>query len=440
MAALQLLQTRFGVVDLQGKIMIVDLDQLQNTRLGTPHCETHFYERTEAEVLMRRQVEAAGLGPWINTLMKDFLSNQGTRLFNQIAFTPMLLGPNILNLWIGPTVRGIPGRFDLIDEFLREVICDGNLTDHNYLISFLAHAIQKPEEKPGVMPVLIGNQGTGKGTLLRLLSIIWGKTSLQVSDVDKVIGRFNAALERNFMILMDEALFKGDHKALERLKSMITEPVIGIEQKMQPSRTIASVHRFIAVTNHEKFARVDRDDRRFIVFRVSDCRQGDNDYFTKLHTEIETGNAVSAFVHYLEQLDLIGFNVRIRPKTAEHANQKIQSLEGFDRFWFEVLYSGSLHGSRQIDGDYEWVSPQFISSSDLLEHYKTFNKNSERYAPMQSRELKSRLELLCRSVCPARGASFLNNMVRGYKLPSLSRARAEFETFLGGSVPGGWPD
>lgn len=439
-AALQLLQTRFGVVDLQGKIMIVDLHQLQTTRTGAPHCETHFYERSEAEVLMRRQVEAAGLGPWINTLMKDFLSDQGTQLFNQIAFTPTPLGSNILNLWIGPTARGIPGRFDLIDEFLRDVICDSSLADYDYLVSFLAHALQRPEEKPGVMPVLIGSQGTGKGTLLRLLSIIWGKTSLQVSDVDKVIGRFNAAIERNFMILMDEALFKGDNRAIERLKSMITEPVIGIEQKMQPSRTISSVHRFIAVTNHEKFARVDRDDRRFIVFRVSDRRKGDDVYFKKLHAEIETGVSVSAFVHHLEQLDLSGFNVRIRPKTAEHTNQKIQSLEGFDRFWFEVLYSGSLHGSRRFDSKGDWVSPQFISSAELLEHYKTFNKNSERYAPMQSRELKSRLELLCKSVCPARGPSFLNNMVRGYKLPSLFQARAEFETFLSGSVPGGWPD
>lgn len=440
LAALQLMQTRFAVVDLQGNIMIVDLQRVQQVQAGAPYTEVYFYERSDAEILMRRLVEAAGYGPWVRTLMSDFLTDNGTRFFDQIAFTPAKLGPNVLNLWIGPTIQATAGRFDLIEEFLFDVICDGNLADYNYLISFLAHALQMPQEKPGVMPILIGGQGTGKGTLLRLISKIWGRTALQVADVDQVIGRFNAAIERNFIILMDEALFKGDNKSLERLKSMITEPVIGIEQKMQPSRTITSVHRFIAVTNHEKFARVDRDDRRFVFFRVSDCRQGDHAYFERLHAEIEAGAAVSAFAHHLQQLDLSRFNVRIRPKTTEHANQKIQSLEGFDRFWFEALYTGSLQGGRQIIGKEEWLAGDFISTVDLLEHYKTFNKNSERYAPMQSRELKSRLEQLCKSVCPARGSGALSKTVRGYKLPSLSQARAEFETFLGGSVPDGWPD
>ncbi len=439
-AALQLIQGRFAVVDLQGNIMIVDLHKVQQVQAGAPYTEVYFYERSDAEILMRREVEAAGCGPWMRTLMNDFLSDQGTRLFNQIAFTPTQLGPNVLNLWVGPTIQAIPGSFDLIDEFLREVICSGSRTDYNYFVSFLAHALQKPQEKPGVMPILIGSQGTGKGTMLRLISKIWGKTALQVADVDQVIGRFNAAIERNFMILMDEALFKGDNKSLERLKSMITEPVIGVEQKMQPSRTVSSVHRFIAVTNHEKFARVERDDRRFIFFRVSDSKKGDETYFDKLHAEIEAGAAVSAFVHHLQQLDLSGFNVRARPKTAEHTNQKIQSLEGFDRFWFEVLFTGSLRGSRTIGSNEGWETNDFISTAELLENYKIFNKNSERYAPMQSRELKSRLERVCKSAVPARGSGLLHNQARGYKLPELKLARAEFESFLGGAVPDGWPD
>ena len=88
-----------------------------------------------------------------------------------------------------------------------------------------------------------------------------------------MIGRFNAALERNYVICMDEALFAGDKKSLNQLKSVVTEPEIRIEQKYQPPRTIRSYQRFFAATNHEHFAHMEHDDRRFLFLRVSDVQK-----------------------------------------------------------------------------------------------------------------------------------------------------------------------
>ena len=113
--------------------------------------------------------------------------------------------------------------------------------------------IQKPEEKPGIMIVMSGGQGTGKGTFFCLLQKIWLKTTLIVSDVDHVIGGFNAALERNYAVCMDEALFSSQKKAMDRLKSFITEAKITVEQKYLPRRSLDSIHRFFAATNHEHF-------------------------------------------------------------------------------------------------------------------------------------------------------------------------------------------
>jgi hypothetical protein len=70
-------------------------------------------------------------------------------------------------------------------------MCAGNEKTYDYLIRFLAHMIQKPHEKPGVIITLLGGQVTGKGVFFSLLRAIWPRTFLLVSDIEQVIGRFN---------------------------------------------------------------------------------------------------------------------------------------------------------------------------------------------------------------------------------------------------------
>ena len=60
-----------------------------------------------------------------------------------------------------------------------------------------------------------------------------------VSDIEHVIGGFNASLERNYAVCMDEALFRGQKKAMERLKSFVTEPTITIEHKAPSNKYLA---------------------------------------------------------------------------------------------------------------------------------------------------------------------------------------------------------
>ena len=107
--------------------------------------------------------------------------------------------------------------------------------------------------------------------------------------------------------------FRGDKKSLDRLKSLVTEPTIRIEQKYQPSRSIDSVHRFFAATNHDQFAHIEKDDRRFFFLRVSSSHQQDTDYFKRLCDSFNDGQALEGFVAFLLCLDLADFNVRERP-------------------------------------------------------------------------------------------------------------------------------
>ena len=433
--ALAHLQDRYALLILSGEIRIVVQQEVDAVMAGNQG-DISFYKRTEGQILIHRALENQPYNCQPKNEFNNFLVHPDTSVFNAVAFSPSPTPPSTLNYWVDPPIPPKQGDWFVVQEFLHSVICDNDVALHDYLIRYLAHMLQRPDEKPGVMIVFLSGQGTGKGTFYRILERIWSRTTLQVSDIGEAIGQFNAALERNYIVCMDEALFHGDKKSLEKLKSLITEPKCRIEQKYQPSRTIESFHRLFAASNHDHFAHVDKDDRRFLFVRVSSIHKQDPIYFDALNEVLEDDTVIAAMMHDLMHLDLSDFNVRKRPITEEHVSQKLQSLSGFERFYFEVLQEGGFaNGWRH--GYIPWSKSKFISTELLIEAYKEYDKNATKYQPLQSQQLASTIKALCPSSEHSRQTNE-GHQERGYQLPDLITARSEFEQALGIQVE--WDD
>lgn len=438
------LQQRFAIIDLSGEIRIVDLEQIQCLLSGSALGAPSFYKRGDAEMWMKRVIEALPYQCRPSQVIADFWTSPKTMVYTATAFTPIRTKAGTLNFWVDPAPVAKAGNWVLLRDFLRDVICASDATTFDYLIKFMAHMIQKPEEKPGVMITLLGGQGTGKGVYFNLLRAIWPRTTLLVSDIDQVTGRFNSCLERNYIICMDEALFAGDRKAMDRLKSIVTERSLQIEQKFQPSRSIQSVHRLFASSNHSHFGNIELDDRRFVFLRVSNSKQQDTTYFGGIAAAINDPLTISALVYYLQRQDLSSFDVRKKPNTTEHLSQKLKSLQGFDRFWYEILVTGYLDGTGPSDeipfNNDEWNAPVFVPSNILVDRYKDFHKTAQRYQTVQTAEVVTSIQKLCPSAQPDRqiwkppGVS-TGSQRRGLNLPDLATARTEFEHVIGGKVP-----
>jgi len=436
---LQDLQNKFAIIDLSGEIRVVDLQQIAAILQGTLPADPSFYKKVDATLKMKRVLETLPCPSKPEIVINEFWVSPATRVYQGTAFTPKPAAPDLLNYWVEPHPPDSTGDASVILRHLFEVLCNSDQACYDYLVAYLAHMIQKPTEKPGVMIVLLGGQGTGKGMFFKLLRAIWPRTTLQVTDIDQVIGRFNACLERNYAVCMDEALFAGDRKATDRLKSLVTEPHINIEQKYQPARCIDSIHRFFAASNHAHFAQVDMDDRRFVFLNVSNTHQQDSAYFGQLAAAIDDPTAIGAFVNHLENIDLTSFDVRKKPQTKEHQQQKLKSLQGFDRYWYEVLVTGDFAVEQDFYGtESSWSDAVFMPSTRLKSHYLRFNKNAERFQTVQCSDIKSAIEALCPSATSRRKVlkDGLDSKAqkRGFYLPDLATARSEFEVVIGGAI------
>lgn len=433
---LQALQARFALVRLEGTWFVVDRDAIAAIAQGLrpDAAGIDFFKKQDADLLLRRHLESLPMAcSNVNPVLRSFFDSHNTHVYNRIAFSPHDEGPQTINYWSPPTVRPESGDWSIIREYLENVLCGGDHDAADYLLHYIAHMLQRPGDKPGVMIVFLGPQGTGKGMFFNLLQAIWGRTTLRVSSVVQIVGQFNAALERAYVVCMDEALFKGDKQSTEKLKSIITEPLLHVEQKYQPSHTIKSVHRFFAVSNNAHFANIDPDDRRMFYVRVGNDRAQDLQYFAGLDNAIHDPAVVGAMVHDLIALDLRGFQVRRRPKTAELARQKLLSLAGFDRYWFEVLGAGRFRRQNFLDD--EWGDrPTFVSSESLIEGWRENDRNGTRYDAPQINDLPTKLLRLCPSAKKARATLPGRGQHRGFSVPALAVARQEFETFIGAQV------
>jgi hypothetical protein len=141
---------------------------------------------------------------------------------------------------------------------------------------------------------------------------------------------------------------------------------------------------------------------------------------------------------------LATFNVRKKPNTAGHLNQRLKSLQGFDRFWYEVLITGYLNGKGKVSqfdlGDDAWSVSRFVSSELLTDRYRDFNRVAQKHQTVQSSEVTIRVRELCPSAQPARQICRLPGVAtprqkRGLELPDLVTARVDFEHVVGGKVP-----
>jgi hypothetical protein len=282
--------------------------------------------------------------------------------------------------------------------------------------------LQRPWEKPGIIIILMGGQGIGKGRLGAILRAIWQATYLHLYKTANVTGSFNADLERSFIVFLDEALFAGDRASSDALKSLVTEDIIHINEKHQPSRQIKSYHRFVIATNAEHVKQTDRDDRRDFVLRVSEARKGDLDYWQELSREIDH-EGVAAMVHDLLAMDLSTFNVRAKPNTRELVEQKLHSLEPIARYWYEFLLEG--------DGA-EGGWPDFIATNDIAEGIVDLAGKRLFRNPSASEVVKAVLRM-CPSATKGQKQEQLHR-ARGLMLPHLNVARTEFSAFIGGDI------
>lgn len=348
------LDDRFAQLEAPGQPCVII-----NRGDAQPITVSDFKSRISGEVVVVSNDENGN--PKYMSASKYWQGNARKRILRKIAFTNQPVDDSTYNLFSGFGVRPAKGNCNLILNHIKEVICAGCETSHDALVKLLAWQLQNIGKPSRIITALKSTvQQVGKGCLASdILAKIYGNAGFATSDIGQITGRFNDNIRGKAYLFLDEALFSGDRKAADAIKSWAACSRTGIETKGLPIVQVPIGVNFFLATNHEDAAFIEEEDARYWILEVSPHRAGDTGYFNDLYQEINNGG-LEAFMHHLLSLDVSAFiPSRDVPKNnAAKAAMIHSSINQYDaRKWLEECCRAELIlGYKPVDKDskFQW--------------------------------------------------------------------------------------
>lgn len=332
------------IADLGGKCRVISevLDQnlaRPRTRISKQSFEDFRNRYMHIKVQVGTTKEGA---PVYDSAGKWWLYHPLRRQYETMVFAPRRDVPDAYNLWQGFTCEAIPGRgHEPFLEHLRENVCSGVTEHYDYLVHWMARAVQHPGEPGQVAVVLRGERGVGKGIVAQIFGGLWGRHFLHISSAKHLVGQFNAHLRDCVFLFADEAFFAGDKQHESVLKTLVTEDMIVVEGKGVDAEPSPNYVHMLMASNDHWVVPAGADERRYFVLDVGGGRKQDSVYFRQLLKSVDEGGRES-LLHFLMTLDLTDFEVRVVPQTEALRDQKMLSLGGEEQWWLERLMDGRI--------------------------------------------------------------------------------------------------
>ena len=267
------------------------------------------------------------------------------RQYSGIGFfpPPREAPPGWLNLWTGLAIEPKRGDWGLLKEHLRVVVCGGNEQWFEWLLDYMAHAVQRPGEKPGSAVVLYSpEEGTGKTIVNTMMKRIFGQHAMGTAKAEQFLGKFNAAIAAKIWLATEEAFWAGNKQMLGAYKNLITEDRITIEPKGIDPIEVDNFSRVFATTNEKWNTPAGVEGRRFFVLEVKNPRAKDPEYFNPLWDQMEKIGGLQAMLR--ELLDRkITSDLRNPPETAALMVQRQRTLDGVQQWLWAIANEGELY-------------------------------------------------------------------------------------------------
>jgi Family of unknown function (DUF5906) len=254
-----------------------------------------------------RPVEQMTWVPGLPTIIDDYLISDGGWVARK--------GVHCFNLYRRPVA--VPGDAKQASPWVEHThkVFPG---DADHIIAWLAHRVQRPQDKINHALVLGGAQGIGKDTILTPVKYAVGPWNFVEVSPQHMLGRFNG-FAKSVILRVNEARDLGEVNRFafyEHMKAYTAAPpdVLRVDEKNLREYSIRNCCGVIITTNHKADGiYLPADDRRHYV-AWSDLTQESfpPDYWSELWAWYAQ-DGESHVATYLAQLDISSFSSKAPP-------------------------------------------------------------------------------------------------------------------------------
>ncbi|HEX8525783.1 primase-helicase family protein, partial [Allosphingosinicella sp.] len=328
---------------------------------GEPVVESGQAKKMTATAWLDREkpVEQMTWAPGEPIILRDRLISEGGWLSHP--------GCSCFNLYRPPTIaNGDPQDVKPWLDLLGKIYPSEAL----HIIWWLAHRIQRPQEKINHALVLGGCQGIGKDTLLEPVKYGVGPWNFIEVSPQHMLGRFNGFV-KCVVLRVSEARDLGDTDRFafyDHMKTYTAAPpdVLRVDEKHLREYSVFNVCGVIITSNHRTDGiYLPADDRRhFVAWSEATRDDFDEGFWPRLYDWYKQGGKANV-VAYLRGVDLSGFDPKAPPpKTsafwaivdANQAPEDAELADALDRLGCPHATTIEAISQRANDGLRLWLA------------------------------------------------------------------------------------
>jgi hypothetical protein len=247
-------------------------------------------------------------------LAKRWLEWERRAQVQRVTYTPgkpTMIG-NAYNVW--PGWGREPKKGDISPwTWLLDHIFKGFPAERKYFEQWCAYPIQNPGVKLFTYVMLWSVEtGTGKSWISYALKSIYGENAIEVGN-DALRAGFNGWQENKQFVIGDEITAGDARLDADKLKRMICQPEVRINQKFLPEYRVPDCINYIFNSNHPDGMFLEDRDRRGVIYRVPDERLSEEfwktaDRWLNSTPRKHDGPGPAHLMYHLLNVDLTGFN------------------------------------------------------------------------------------------------------------------------------------
>jgi len=285
------------------------------------------------------------------------------------------------NLWTPfsmELIKSYLSKPEAIDLFKRHVsiLCNHEEKITNFVIKWIAFMIQYPEKKSKML-VFVSDEGSGKNTLLEMIKCMIGhKKVFESTDPSRdVWGNFNGQMVDAFLVNLNEISALDFKNANGKVKGLITDASLTINEKGVKPFKIHSYHHFITSTNNEEAIKPSKNDRRNCLIRCSDelvkknktaeevvCI---NTYLKTIYAMMENKDSMKTIFEWLKSIPVDDFQNEEFPLTEFHITQTELSITPVEAWLRDFVINH--HGESTVE----------LTSNEVYACFRSWFSNNE---------------------------------------------------------------
>jgi len=216
-----------------------------------------------------------------------------------------------LNIWKRPDLVPVEGDVTLYLDHVYYIL-DGERVVIDHFLDYCAHLVQKPAEKIKNTVLIIGDPGIGKSALGEVMMHLLGDENCTAIEDSDLRSAFNEWMDGIQLVLINELMSIESRETQSRLKGYITDPWIRINRKKVPTYKYRNRVNFMMFSNHEDAARLDKGDRRYLVW-ISKAKPREDAYYDAFWDWFRCKGGAERVLFFLQQRDLSKFNPNTAP-------------------------------------------------------------------------------------------------------------------------------